>query len=134
MEAVCFECGKKFVYDLDEFGDDRDICFECEEEHNRNCLATMILSREVSFPWRKTMNWQPIETAPKDGSEVLLAVKIRAGIPGKMLVGHWMPGGHCIEDHPPIDAGWYFWNGSMFNLASKPTHWMPLPKLPGEEP
>jgi len=50
-----------------------------------------------------------------------------------MLVGHYMPGGHCIEDHPAIDRGWYFWNGRMFDLASVPTHWMPLPPLPALE-
>jgi len=70
--------------------------------------------------------WQPIETAPKKG-EVLLKVKLRAGVPGKCLVGHWMSGGHCIEDHPPIDAGWYFWNGGMFDRAAEPTHWAQLP-------
>lgn len=71
-----------------------------------------------------------IETAPKDGTEVILRVKMRAGIPGGTLVGHYMRGGHCIEDHPPIDAGWYFWTGRMFDLASEPTHWMPLPRPP----
>lgn len=74
--------------------------------------------------------WQPIETAPKDGGEMLLRVKMRAGIRGKTLVGHYMPGGHCIEDHPPIAAGWYFWNGLMFDKAAEPTHWMPLPEGP----
>jgi hypothetical protein len=71
--------------------------------------------------------WQPIETAPRDGREVLLTVKYRAGIAGCMLVGHFMQGGHCIDDHPPIGRGWYFWNGHMFDKASEPTHWMPLP-------
>ena len=71
--------------------------------------------------------WQPIETAPKDGREVLLKVEKRAGIPGKCLVGHYMPGGHCIEDHPPIDPGWYFWNGCMFDEAAKPIEWAELP-------
>lgn len=76
------------------------------------------------------MNWEPIETAPKDGREVLLAVKVRAGIPNRCLVGHHMAGGHCIDDHPPIGAGWYFWNGCMFDRAAEPTHWMPLPAVP----
>lgn len=75
-------------------------------------------------------DWQPIETAPKDGSEVLLVVKMRAGIPHKQLVGHYMRGGHCIDGHPPIGAGWYFWNGCMFDEAAEPTHWMPLPLPP----
>lgn len=78
--------------------------------------------------------WQPIETAPKDGREVVLAVKYRAGIPKGVLVGHYMQGGHCIEDHPPIAAGWYFWNGREFDLAAEPTHWMPLPHHPQWEP
>jgi hypothetical protein len=73
-------------------------------------------------------DWRPIATAPKDGREVLLRVKMRAGISGKCLVGHWMPGGHCIEDHPPIAEGWYFWNGCFFDVASEPTHWTPLPE------
>jgi hypothetical protein len=78
--------------------------------------------------------WQPIESAPKkSGQEVLLLVRVRAGIPFGMLVGHWMPGGHCIEDHPAIDGGWYFWNGCMFDKASEPTHWMPLPPAPNSK-
>ncbi len=72
--------------------------------------------------------WQPIETAPKEG-EVLLRI-VRAGMVGS-LVCHWQPGGHCIDDHPPIDKGWYFWNGHMlYPVDSKPTHWAPIPNLP----
>lgn len=72
--------------------------------------------------------WQTMESVPKDGREVLLQVKSRAGIPGRLLVGHYMQGGHCIEDHPPIDRGWYFWNGCQFDKASEPVAWMPLPE------
>jgi hypothetical protein len=80
----------------------------------------------------KPTEWRPMESAPKNGTEVLLAVRIRAGVAGKMLVGHFMPGGHCIEDHPAIEAGWYFWNGSMFDKASEPVAWMPLPAAPSD--
>ncbi|WP_269581881.1 hypothetical protein [Roseibium sp. Sym1] len=73
------------------------------------------------------MQWQTMDTAPKDGREVLLEVEQRAGIPGKCLVGHYMPVGHYIEDHPPISEGWYFWNGCMFDRASKPVKWCELP-------
>jgi hypothetical protein len=78
----------------------------------------------------KQAGWQPIETAPRDGTEVLLMVRQRAGIPGCQLVGHYMPGGHCIEDHPPIASGWYFWNGCMFDVAAEPIAWHPLPAAP----
>ena len=64
----------------------------------------------------------PMETAPLDGTEVLLK-----GINGCYLVGHHIEGGHCIEDHPPVARGWYFWNGCMFDQASKPVGWLPIP-------
>lgn len=76
----------------------------------------------------ETLGLQKMETAPRDGREVLLKVAYRAGIPGKYLVGHYMPGGHCIEDHPPISAGWYFWNGCEFDRAAEPIAWMELPE------
>lgn len=75
-------------------------------------------------------SWSPMSTAPLDGTEVVLLVERRAGVTGCMLVGHYMPGGHCIEDHPPIDRGWYFWTGTAFDVAAKPLRWMPLPKVP----
>ena len=68
-----------------------------------------------------------IDTAPKDGREVLLLVESRAGVGPRFLVGHYMPGGHCIEDHPPIEAGWYYWNGCMFTGPERPLMWMELP-------
>lgn len=74
------------------------------------------------------MKWQPMQTVPKDGREVLLKVERRAGAPGRCLVGHYMEGGHCIEDHPPIDEGWYNYNGCFFANESKPIAWMPLPE------
>ena len=81
----------------------------------------------------ESTEWRLMDTTPRDGTEIILAVERRAGIQGCMLVGHYMPGGHCIEDHPPINSGWYFWNGTNFDLASKPTHWMPLPSLPNNQ-
>jgi len=74
--------------------------------------------------------WRGMDTAPLDGTEVLLRVKQRAGMPGCCLVGHFMPGGHCIDDHPPIARGWYFWNGCMFDGPAEPLCWHPLPEEP----
>jgi hypothetical protein len=73
------------------------------------------------------MNLLPIDSAPKDGREVLLLVQEEGLRQPKYFVGHYMPGGHCIEDHPPIDKGWYWWNGRMFDMGYTPTHWAPLP-------
>lgn len=65
--------------------------------------------------------WQPIETAPKDGSTVLLHspdVKHEGGV----MLGYWTdfgdgdPNWTAIQTEYPIDA--------------EVTHWMPLPEPP----
>lgn len=55
--------------------------------------------------------WQPIETAPRDGTLVLMASTC-----GQITVG---------RQHPDVD--WWQWSplGKW-----KPTHWMPLPETP----
>jgi Protein of unknown function (DUF551) len=60
------------------------------------------------------MKWQAIETAPKDGTEILGY----CAIDGIILV-YWK------------SSGWeYSWGYS--NLEPKLTHWMPLPEPPIE--
>jgi hypothetical protein len=89
--------------------------------------------QSFTLPEVDRTGWRTMDSAPLDGTEVLLAVELRAGIPGRCLVGHHMAGGNCIEDHPPIDRGWYFWNGCMFDRAAAPILWMPLPPVPGQK-
>ena len=103
-----------------------------ENEHSKLLDALEAAQARIKELEAK-QRWIPMDSAPKDGSEVLLQVEYRAGSQGKCLVGHWMPGGHCIEDHPPIAQGWYFWNGASFDLAAKPILWMPLPQPPEQE-
>ena len=54
--------------------------------------------------------WQPIETAPRDGTDLLLANK------EGQYIGGWE------------DWGWEI--GMDFSFV--PSHWMPLPLLPEE--
>lgn len=56
--------------------------------------------------------WQPIETAPKDGTEILVFDD------GAYIVTPWIEG----DDQ----SGWWD-NGFM---DPPPTHWMPLPAPP----
>jgi hypothetical protein len=62
-----------------------------------------------------------MDDAPRDGTELLLIVENKHGL-WCMLVGHYMPGGHCIEDHPAIDSGWYFWN--MSEVGAEKRTWL----------
>lgn len=68
--------------------------------------------------------WQPIETAPQDGREILMTNGVNVSS------GQWFAGdnGTCDYDGAPNcderDAGWMDWSGGM---QPDPTHWMPLP-------
>lgn len=57
------------------------------------------------------MNWQPIETAPKDGEQFLCHDHM-----GFIVVAHYSMGDLIVS-----------WDGEEF---TGPTHWMPLPEPP----
>lgn len=71
----------------------------------------------------EALNWQPIETAPKDGTKILVinnrgnqAVVLWGGISAE----GWVP---MFSDATPNP----FLNGGCGSVC---THWMPLPKPP----
>ena len=95
------------------------------------------------------MEWQPIETAPKDGTDIIL------GAPGqefqgqptspRSTIGHWTTdeecrvymgdcGGAChCPEYEYLDPHWISWDGG-FTDENPPTHWMPLPEPPNTSP
>lgn len=91
-------------------------------------------NHEVGVAWRiwqaatraAVPAWQPIETAPKDGTNVLLLNRA-----GNMACGMWM-------ESRGLGTGWFLRGGSgpdlFFNYHHGPTHWMPLPPAPEEKP
>lgn len=61
--------------------------------------------------------WQPIETAPKDGSDLLL-------FNGQIFIGSWSETGAWFDDRR-------LWSDTMYGYADpQPTYWMPLPQPP----
>jgi len=81
------------------------------------------------------MGWQPIETAPKDGTEIL-ASGLNCGDFEKGY--HFSVVAWCQDARTPeqIDAeggsdfsGWYADDDDAFPLIFL-THWMPLPEPP----
>ena len=77
------------------------------------------------------MEWQPIETAPKDGKAVLLYK------PDERMVGEYTIAGYWGE-WPGHEDGWIACDGKPQGYYSNvaggrqgyPTHWMPLPPPP----
>ena len=72
--------------------------------------------------------WKPIETAPKDGTDVILLWK------GSVEFG-W----YNVQRNPKFGEWSFYFSGSAAYSASNrdpncpnPTHWMPLPDPPKE--
>ena len=72
------------------------------------------------------MTWQPIETAPKDGTVILLYSPEKWDSDG-MWIGWWFDEGDSREH------GWYDSESASHKasfLNGEPTHWHPLPEPP----
>ena len=78
------------------------------------------------------MEWQPIETAPKDGDAVLLWSDLWAmtwGIQlGFYMDGKWYCGEGEVAEDETEDLG-----DDIGEVNAGPTHWMPLPDPPADE-
>lgn len=78
--------------------------------------------------------WQPIETAPKDGTVIDLWCDQR-----RITFCYWgLPshscgeaGRYCDSDWHDLEEGWVDGMNEPFSeYRGKPTHWMPLPAAP----
>lgn len=94
------------------------------------------------------MDWMDIESAPRDGTPVLIHYKNKLG-KGRTIKAMFAAK-HCIEQHSDSDfydydeerdayympEGWYECMDNWDDLAyvfvneGEPTHWMPLPPPP----
>jgi hypothetical protein len=70
------------------------------------------------------MQWQPIETAPKDGTEIWLFCPDEQP---QQVAGYW-----AADPNGPY---WAYCEQLVMDVAGEafPTHWMPLPPPPGAD-
>jgi hypothetical protein len=73
------------------------------------------------------MNWQPIETAPKDGTTY---------IGGRLLCWVTLPGrDDMVPEYFVMDARWQDGRHRFRSATSgNPSHWMPLEPIPHGPP
>jgi hypothetical protein len=81
------------------------------------CSAAISKALGIEAALSETQGWQPIETAPKDGTRILIWVE------GRALIVHWQGPPHAPEDWPQG------WRCTMF-IHPDATYWMPLPAAP----
>ena len=72
--------------------------------------------------------WQPIETAPKDGTSVLLHWSEDQGFNGAIVLAFWSD----IQAEDTAGDGWALYTGNGYGAleAEDPTHWHALPEPP----
>jgi hypothetical protein len=92
-------------------------------------------SREAGDEVRSTFGqWQLIETAPKDGSEIIgfrpdQGVFVFRWSTMEKLVAHDL-NGDTVEDYDEDQADWWHDRWGWMEYELRPTHWMPLPPPP----
>lgn len=84
------------------------------------------------------MEWQPIETAPKDGRKVIVWY-LNQNNKARTVMARWLTDEEAAEtdgDGVGLEAGWYEcidnWDdySQVAINQGEPTHWMPLPPPP----
>ncbi len=79
-----------------------------------------------SSPVPCSAGWMPLETAPTDGTEILVTgLDDGKGPTRHLLIARWEKGNGMWQDH--------FTNQSGSMHLCHLTHWMPLPSLPNAQ-
>lgn len=75
--------------------------------------------------------WRTIDSAPKNGSRVLLLVPNRGNLP-KIIGGRWDTNKYTKRPRPYWTNDLESLNGVGHTRSIQPTHWMPLPEPPSD--
>jgi hypothetical protein len=70
--------------------------------------------------------WQTIETAPKDGTKILLFYQDQR----RVVCGRWDLDRYSKKPRPHWTSDLERLYGRLFHRETSPTHWQPLPEPP----
>lgn len=119
------------------------VCPECNGTRVRSYrLAEHLGGQYVDAPCRcvaspaEASTWQPIESAPKDGTSVLLLIDPQDSAHSLhddsfvVSIGSYGVEGGAEVDPTWCFAGWSWSHDEYVRGKGTPTHWMPLPGPP----
>lgn len=108
----------------------------------QNQFDVLTALRKEFAELKKQNEWQPIETAPKDGTIILVFYKNELG-KGRITRASWfgLDEIESWEDPDQSEPDWYersevyeeLEDGMISPVLGEPTHWMPLPKAPEDK-
>ena len=109
------------------------VCSNCDAQGPPASFAEMLWEKEdAAAAWNQRSAWQPIETAPRDGTWVLLAggecdLVEESRNKGRVVTGRW-----TTEFYHKPDGNWQFayYDAGFYGEYKDPTHWQPLPSPP----
>jgi len=109
------------------------VCGNCEAEGPAfSCEETGIMDKAI-VAWNQRNTWQPIETAPRDGTWVLLAggeceFNEESDSKGRAVTARWTTEFSCRD----TSGRWQFayYDSGVYGEYENPTHWQPLPSPP----
>ena len=122
VQAACYVNGDEF----DNMLDDRVAIIQTSMSSYRR--TPLYKTAPITQP---AHGWQPITTAPKDGTEVILYGIWAGEINGKSIVssidiGYWSTGKSDFAG----DEWWLLSTGDAYSCWMEATHWMPVPGAP----
>lgn len=106
-----------------------DRCQTKVNRHHTEAAELIEKLRAENKELRAASEWRPIETAPKDGTEILcydgcIIERVKWLRSNWSIVNGWF---HTIN---PESLNSDNWNDPPEYCLAKPTHWMPLPSCP----
>lgn len=116
IEGECIAASETYFGAMARAGDisDKQRCFDAGFHRGYRAGA----ERTPAARSRVPEMWWPMDRAPKEERYVILRNSNM-----HQVLAHWMDGGTFSEDHPPIEAGWYFFNGRLNDLFRDPVQW-----------
>lgn len=136
-EHTCHMMNPPFPYECAACAEDRvEAALDRASEHlPPSCKAGPIYASDASNAGTNLRTWQPIETAPKDGTDILVHDNDAPGLPTGRADACWA-GNTAVAAWWSDDSSIGHWVCYMDRVSDPdlhftPTHWMPLPEPPG---